>query len=421
MSSFDSLGLSPHLIRAVEGQNYTSPSPVQTLSIPEVIGGHDVAAEAQTGSGKTAAFVLPILERLSRSESRMPGCGVGVLVLAPTRELVMQVTHTFRVMGEFMSHAPKVLTVIGGASIGDQIAALRRGCEVVVATPGRLLHLIEDELIDLSAVHTLVLDEADKLLDAGFVDELNVLLDALPELRQNLLFSAPLPERVLSVCETVLKAPKVIRMDDHPVAVETIEQRVYKVDRDRRRALLQHLVRHEEWGQTLVFVATKKACDNLANKLRVNGFHATELHGGLQQSDRNFGLERFKSRNATIMVATDIAARGIDIPGLAVVVNYDLPRSPADYIHRIGRTGRAGESGMSVTFVNHETEAHLRLIEKKNRIALNRDEVAGFELSGEPLPKIKNAGPVKGKRKSKKDKLREQKANAEAVLSSSEQ
>ncbi len=418
MTSFDSLGLSPYMLRAIEAQNYTTPSPVQSLSIPEVLAGHDVAAEAQTGSGKTAAFVLPILERMSQSETR--SAAVSVLVLAPTRELALQVTDTFRVMGEFMSHAPKVLTVIGGASLGDQIRGLERGAEVVVATPGRLLHLIEDELIDLSALHTLVLDEADKLLDAGFVDELNVLLDALPKSRQNLLFSATLPERVLSVCEAVLTEPKVIRMDDHPVAVDTIEQRVYRVDSDRRRALLQHLIRSEEWGQTLIFVATQKACDNLANKLRVNGFHATELHGGLPQSDRIFGLERFKSRKANIMVATDIAARGIDIPGLAVVVNYDLPRSPSDYIHRIGRTGRAGESGVSVTLVNHETEAHLRLIEKKNRIELNRDEVSGFELSGDPLPKVKNAGPVKGKRKSKKDKLREQKANAEATLPSSE-
>jgi ATP-dependent RNA helicase RhlE len=416
MTTFDLLGLSPYLLRAVAAQNYTAPSPVQCLSIPEVLAGHDVAAEAQTGSGKTAAFVLPILELMSQSETR--SAAVSVLVLAPTRELALQVTDTFRVMGEFMSHAPKVLTVIGGASIGDQIRGVERGAEVVVATPGRLLHLIEDEFIDLSAVHTLVLDEADKLMDAGFIDELSVLLDALPSVRQNLLFSATLPERVLSVCETVLKEPRVIRMDDHPVAVDTIEQRVYKVDRDRRRALLQHLIRAEGWGQTLVFVATQKACDNLANKLRVNGFHATELHGGLAQADRIFGLERFKSRKANIMVATDIAARGIDIPGLAVVVNYDLPRSPADYLHRIGRTGRAGESGISVTFVNHETEAHLRVIEKKHQIALNRDEVTGFELSGEPLPRLKNPGPIKGKRKSKKDKLREQKANAEATSSS---
>lgn len=413
MTSFDGLALSAHLLRAVKAQGYATPSPVQQLTIPEVLAGHDVAAEAQTGSGKTAAFVLPVLERMSQAPDLAAQSGIGVLALAPTRELALQVAETFRVLGQFADSVPAVLSIIGGASIGDQIKGLNRGADIVVATPGRLLHLIEEHLIDLSAVHTLILDEADKLLDAGFVDELSRLLDALPEKRQNLLFSATLPQRVLSVCETVLEQPKVLRMDDHPVAVDTIEQRVYTVDRDRRRALLQHLMREESWGQTLVFVATKKTSDNLANKLRVNGFKATELHGGLAQADRTFGLERFKSGKANIMVATDIAARGIDIPGLAVVVNFDLPRSPADYIHRIGRTGRAGESGISVTFVDHETEAHLRLIEKKNRIELIRDQVSGFELTGEPLAIAKNAGPIKGKRKSKKDKLREQRAQAE--------
>ena len=410
MTAFDSLGLSPHLLRAVKAQDYISPSLIQALSIPEILAGHDVAAEARTGSGKTAAFVLPILERISQFSAERVAANIGVLALAPTRELALQIADTFRALGQFADQSPTVSSIIGGSSIAKQIRSLDRGTHIVVATPGRLLHLIEEGLIDLSEVHTLVLDEADKLMDVSFGEVLGLLLDMLPAKRQNLLFSATLPESVLSLCEAVLNTPKVVRMDDYPVAVDSIEQRVYRVDRDRRRALLQHLIREESWGQTLIFVATKKASGNLANKLRLNGFQATELHGDLQQSDRTFSLERFKSGRALIMVATDIAARGIDIPGLAVVVNFDLPRSPTDYIHRIGRTGRAGESGVSVTFVNHETEAHLRLIEKKNRIQLTRDEVTGYELSGSPLSRIKNSGPVKGKRMSKKDKLRERRS-----------
>lgn len=414
MTSFDSLGLSTHLLRAVEAQNYTVPSPIQVLSIPEILAGHDVAAEAQTGSGKTAAFVLPILERMSLPSPESAQSSIGVLALAPTRELALQVAETFRILGQFAERPPTVLSIIGGVSIDDQILALAGGTDIVVATPGRLLNLMEENIIELSEVHTLVLDEADKLMDEGFSDELNLLLEALPSKRQNLLFSATLPEKVLSVCEKVLHDPKIVRMDDHLIPVDSIEQRVYQVDPDRRRELLQHLIQEESWGQTLIFVATKRACANLGNKLRLNGFQAAELHGGLDQEDRILSLDLFKSGKASLLVATDIAARGIDIPLLAFVVNFDLPRSPTDYIHRIGRTGRAEASGVSVTFVDHETEAHLCLIEKKNNITLVRQEIPGFELSGTAPKRIKGPAPTKGIRKSKKDKLRESRAAEEA-------
>jgi superfamily II DNA/RNA helicase len=344
---------------------------------------------------------------------------VRALILTPTRELALQIAEVSRVLSQHADSTlgesrPSVLSLIGGSSLQDQIRALKRRVDIVVATPGRLLHLIEEDVINLSDVDTLVLDEADKLLNADFIQELDLVLDEIPRGCQILLFSATLPPRVISICDEVLRDPHIIRIDEHPVSVETIDQRVYRVNRDQRRQLLQHLIHHESWGQTLVFVATQKACRNLTNKLNRNRVRAVELHGGLTQAHRVSNLERFTSKSARVMVATDIAARGIDIQGLDVVVNYDLPRAPADYIHRIGRTGRAGASGVSVTFVNHDTEAHLRLIEKKNRLSLSRDEVTGFELTDPPSPRAKGRGPIKGKRMSKKDKLRALRNKGEA-------
>ena len=419
MTSFDSLHLSPHLLRGVEAQGYITPTPIQSLCIPHILSGRDVAAEAQTGSGKTAAFLLPILERISQTPRDLERFHVRALILTPTRELALQIAEVSRVLSQYADSTlgesrPSVLSLIGGSSLQDQIRSLKRRVDIVVATPGRLLHLIEEDIINLSDVDTLVLDEADKLLNADFIQELDLVLDEIPRGCQILLFSATLPPRVISICDEVLRDPHIIRIDEHPVSVETIDQRVYRVNRDQRRQLLQHLIHHESWGQTLVFVATQKACRNLTNKLNRNRVRAVELHGGLTQAHRVSNLERFTSKSARVMVATDIAARGIDIQGLDVVVNYDLPRAPADYIHRIGRTGRAGASGVSVTFVNHDTEAHLCLIEKKNRLSLSRDEVTGFELTDPPSPRARGRGPIKGKRMSKKDKLRALRNKGEA-------
>jgi superfamily II DNA/RNA helicase len=407
MTSFDSLSLSTHLLRAVQAQAYDVPTPIQQRAIPEVIEGHDLAGEAPTGSGKTAAFVLPILEKMSLKTTESPKPSISVLTMAPTRELALQIAASFKTLGKFAKQPPRVLSIIGGTSISDQIESLYAGVDIVVATPGRLLDLMDREIIDISQVDTLVLDEADKLLDVGFNDELTILLNAIPPKRQTLLFSATLPPKLLDLCARIMHEHKVIRIDEESTTVDTIEQRVYQVDRLQRRLLLQHLMRAESWSQTLIFVATKKASTNLANKLRVNGFRATELHGDLEQPEREFALKRFKSGKVSILVATDLAARGIDIPLLGAVVNFDLPRAPADYIHRIGRTGRAGESGIAITFVDHDTEAHLRLIEKKNKLLLTRQQVPGFELSGPPPKPTKGGPPKKGKRKSKKDKLRE--------------
>jgi superfamily II DNA/RNA helicase len=413
--SFDSLGLSAHLLRAVQAQGYDAPTPIQQRSIPHILAGVDLAAEAQTGSGKTAAFVLPILHKMAADAAEPAPKTMGVLTITPTRELALQIAEAFKRLGQFAEPPPKVLSVIGGTSIDDQVSALAGGVDIVVATPGRLLDLLEREALDASRVHTLVLDEADKLLDVGFNDELTVLLSALPSQRQNLLFSATLPQKVLNMSARVLNEPTVVRIDEQHTPVATIDQRVYQVDREKRRQLLQHLLKTEPWGQTLIFVATQRGAANLAKKLRVDGFKATEIHGGLEQADRSFALKRFKSGKARIMVATDIAARGIDIPLLGAVVNFDLPRAPVDYIHRIGRTGRAGESGIAVTFVDHETETHLRLIEKKNHLMLTRRQVPGFELRESSIEKVKGPPPKKGRRKSKKDKLREQQQQQQEV------
>lgn len=406
MTSFHLLGLPEHLLRAVKAQEYLQPTPIQSRAIPLVADGQDVAAEAPTGSGKTAAFVLPILSWLCARSPPASPAPVRVLVLAPTRELALQVAASFRALSRSAPYTPRVLAIIGGEPIRNQIDTLSLGVSVVVATPGRLLDLVASDDIDLSSVQTLVLDEADRLLEAGFAAELDRLLACAPAERQTLLFSATLPQKVLELAERVQRSPSIVRIDEQPRAAVGIEQRVYEVNRDRRRMLLQHLVQAEEWKRTLVFVATKKATENLAAKLRKAGLRASALHGDLEQSERISVLGRFKRGGVAVLVATDLAARGIDVPLLEVVVNFDLPRSTRGYIHRIGRTGRAGEAGLAVSFVDHDSEAHLRLIEKKNHLTLSRQQVPGFERTGEAAKKVKGKAPVKGKRRSKKDKLR---------------
>ncbi len=415
MTSFRSIALPDHLLRAVQTQGYTAPTPVQLQAIPLILAGHDVAVEAQTGSGKTAAFVLPILADLCAiaSEAALTHettTAVRALTLVPTRELALQVAATFAALARFSPRKCRALAVIGGASIDQQTASLAAGVDIVVATPGRLLDLVARGDIDLTRVKTLVLDEADKLLDLGFKDELAELLSALPTDRQSLLFSATLPQRVLALGGIVMRNPTIVRVDDVPVSEASIRQRLLQVDRVKRRPLLQHLVRAESWRQTLVFVATQRATENLAAKLRVAGFTAVALHGGLDQDARNQALRRFRRGAVSMLISTDLAARGIDIPQLDAVVNFDLPRSSQTYVHRIGRTGRAGESGVAVSFVDHETELHFRLIEKQIQIWLPRERVLGFELTGEPPRRGTGGAPIKGKRKSKKDKLREQQA-----------
>ena len=410
--SFSALGLSDCLLHAVAAGGYVEPTAVQGAVIPVILRGGDVWARAATGSGKTAAYVWPILQGMEEGE-RPRGRFVRALVLVPTRELAVQVGEVFREDARHLRRAVKTMAVFGGVSINPQMIALGGGVDVLVATPGRLLDLLDHRAISLSKLATLVLDEADRLLEEGFREEVERVLALVPTRRQSLLFSATFPASVEALASDVLCDP--LRWDDgsevRSVAAPDILQRVIEVDVGRRTQLLRHLIETHGWSSVLVFVATKYATEHVARKLRQAGLVATAIHGDLSQGARREALEDFQAGRVQVLLATDLAARGIDIPRLPVVVNFDLPRSAVDYTHRIGRTGRAGESGLAISFVSASTHAHCRLIEKRHGVRLPREEVEGFEPVETEVP-VPPAGGVKGKRKSKKDKLREARARA---------
>ncbi|MBA5608128.1 DEAD/DEAH box helicase [Duganella sp. FT3S] len=416
--SFSSLGLAPSLINAVAEIGYQEPTAIQRAAIPAILGGQDVLGAAQTGSGKTAAFALPLLQSLldNRSGPRQ----LHGLVLVPTRELAAQVGEAIRRLAQHLTIPVKVSIVFGGVSINPQMMALRGGADIVVATPGRLLDLIDHNALKISRTAMLVLDEADRLLDLGFSEELARILELLPKQRQNLFFSATFPPDVQALADRMLHQPARIEVLSEPVSKPDIAQRAIVVDAPRRTQLLKHLILTHKWPRVLVFVATKYAAEHVADKLQRNGIRAAAFHGEFSQGARTEVLADFKASRLQVLVATDVAARGIDIARLPAVVNYDLPRSAVDYTHRIGRTGRAGESGVAVSFVSAETEAHFRLIEKRNGFLLPREQVAGFELKETAAPVAVASvtdtvnGGIKGKRKSKKDKLREAAARAAA-------
>lgn len=411
---FDSLNLPDYLLRALADLSYEAPTSIQEQAIPLVLAGHDLLAEAQTGTGKTAAFALPILKQLNEQPAKGPSPSVSVLVVVPTRELAQQVASAFQSYSRYAPRQVFTIALIGGESIDRQLRSLSDGVDVVVATPGRLLDIIERDGMDLAALDTLVLDEADKLLNLGFSEELHALLALLPEGRQNLLFSATLAPKIVELSGKFTKEPVRVSIA-HKEASPLVLQRVIEVDRERRRPLLQHLIATEAWPQVLVFVASKRSARNLASKLRGTGLSAAALHGDLEQSERTLVLREFKNKKQQVLVATDLACRGIDISELSCVVNYDLPRSPNDYVHRIGRTGRAGKSGVAISFVDHDAQDHFRLIEKRARVSVKREQVDGFTLSPPALTGKVGKAPTKGKRKSKKDKLREQAATLAAA------
>ncbi|WP_140630732.1 DEAD/DEAH box helicase [Methylibium rhizosphaerae] len=406
-SPFAALGLSAALVGAAVERGYGEPTPIQAAAIPLALQGRDVIGCARTGSGKTAAFALPLLHRL---DTRRPAWRrTYALVLVPTRELAMQVGETIQALSRRMAHPVKVAVLHGGVSINPQMLGLRGGAEVVVATPGRLLDLVDRHAVKLDDVNLLVLDEADRLLDEGFADELSRLTALLPARRQGLFFSATFAPAVQALADALLRDP--VRVDA-PAAPDAgpaaIEQHAVEVDPAQRTPLLRHLIEQGRWSRVLVFVATRYASDHVADKLRRTGIAAAAFHGDLSQGARNRVLADLRSGALRVMVATDMAARGLHIPDLGVVVNYDLPRSPVDYTHRIGRTGRAGATGLAVSFVSAATEAHFRLIEKRQRQRVTRERIAGFEPreASPPAPAPSNGG-IKGRRKSKKDKLRE--------------
>ena len=405
--SFNTLDLSTNIQNALQENNYTTPTPIQEKVIPLVLSKQDVMAKAQTGSGKSASFVLPILELWSHNipEGKAK---IKVLVLTPTRELTLQVADYFSTFGKYLARKPKVVSIIGGESIGDQLYAIQKGCDVLVATSGRFLDVLSKKQMNLSHIEYLVLDEADKMLNLGFSEELDLILESIPSKRQNLLFSATYPQKMLDIASKITTNPVEVSVEGETETVDKILQRVIEVNPENRGPLLRVLLKKEKWKSVLVFMANKRATDNIAAKFRKRGYLAESFHGDLTQEDRNHTLKQFKEKKVQVLFATDLVSRGLDIDDISCVLNYDLPRSPADYIHRIGRTGRAGKTGLAVTFIGHEEQAHFKLIEKRSGIKLTREQVEGFELTGDSPKKVKGLEPVKGKKKSKKDKLREQ-------------
>ncbi len=403
---FSSLNLSPALLSAIAERGYAAPTAIQAAAIPAILQGHDVVASAQTGSGKTAAFALPLLQQIAATPGVARGAirPTSALILVPTRELAAQVGETFATLSAHLTRRVKVAVVFGGVSINPQMMNLRGGADIIIATPGRLLDLIDHNALSISALTTLVLDEADRLLDLGFGDELRRILKLLPLSRQTLFFSATFPPAIEALAATMLRVPLRIETastDSKP----DIVQRAIHIDTTQRTQLLRHLLQDAAWSRVLVFVATKHAAEIVAEKLRKYTIKAEPFHGELSQGKRQQVLHDFKTKALRVMVATDVAARGIDITQLPVVVNFDLPRSAVDYTHRIGRTGRAGEPGLAVSFVSATTESHFRLIEKRQSFRVSREQIAGFEPMETGLV-IDSNGGVKGNRPSKKDKLR---------------
>ena len=427
---FASLGLSPALAHAAAELGFNSPTPVQAQAIPAVLRGTDVWACAQTGSGKTAAFALPALQRHQDAMLALHGSDHGprrvhTLIVVPTRELAAQVGEVLRSLGQNLAQPPRVAVVFGGVSINPQMMALRGGADMVVATPGRLLDLVAQNALKLARVQLLVLDEADRLLDLGFADELQRVLALLPTQRQTLLFSATFPDAVQALANGLLREP--IRIDiaavkageskESATSGATILQRAIAVEDKRRTQLLLQLVQQEGWERVLVFVATKYTAEHVAEKLYRAKVFATPFHGDLSQGARTQILDEFKNEPWQVVVTTDLAARGIDIAQLPVVVNYDLPRSAVDYVHRIGRTGRAGQSGLAVSFVMPASQAHWNLIEKRQHLSLPLETVPGFEPTEMAPPPVPGSGVggIKGQRPSKKDKLRAAQAAVDAA------
>ena len=377
--SFNGLGLSPELLRAVADQGYETPTPVQSAAIPLVLEGRDLLAGAQTGTGKTAAFVLPIIHRLheTRRDAGAARHQVRVLVVVPTRELAIQVEESVRTYG---AHRPiRSATVYGGVGFGPQVSKLRAGPEIVVATPGRLLDHLGQGTINLSSVEVLVLDEADRMLDMGFIRDIRKILAVLPPKRQNLLFSATFSDDITQLADGLLTNPAHVQVTPRNTTTELIDQLVIPVDRERKRDLLRELVALGRVSQALVFTRTKHGANRLAEQLRRDGIEAAAIHGNRSQSQRVKALSDFKEGRVAILVATDIAARGLDIEQLPHVVNFELPMVPEDYVHRIGRTGRAGIDGQAISLVCVDEAPLLRAIQGLLKRVIPSETIAGFE------------------------------------------
>jgi len=409
-ANFNELGIIPALLTRLTELDYQQATPIQAQAIPIILAECDLIAGANTGSGKTAAFVLPILQQIhaekSLSNKKVTANNVTALILVPTRELAMQVANSISSYALHLKGLIKTVAVFGGVSINTQMLALRGGTDILVATPGRLLDLISKNAIHLNQVKTLVLDEADRMLSLGFNDELSALLALLPANKQTLLFSATFPNKVQDLTQELLNKPVEIQLQSADAS--TLVQRVFTVNKGQKTALLAHLIKQHQWRQVLIFVNAKKNCHYLAKKLAKRGISAEVFHGDITQGARNRALEAFKAGKIDVLIATDIAARGLDIEKLPVVINFNLPRSPLDYMHRIGRSGRAGEVGLALSLIDYEDYHHFKIIEKKNKIRLEREQVAGFEAdevidrdvlaANKPMAKPEGSGKKKRKK-----------------------
>ncbi|MEH6471413.1 MAG: DEAD/DEAH box helicase [Halopseudomonas sp.] len=396
---FSALGLDQALIDAITERGYTEPTPIQKAAIPAILAGQDVMAGAQTGTGKTAAFALPILQQLGLSEQSLDAKrSPRALILTPTRELAQQVFQSLLNYGQ--GSALTSALVYGGASINTQMAALAAGVDVLVATPGRLLDLINRGAADLSQLQHLVFDEADRMLDMGFIDEIKRILKTVPAARQTLLFSATFDQAIFDLSKTLLRSPQLIEVDARNTAAIQVEQIVYAVDANRKRELISHLIGAKNWHQVLIFTRTKQGADKLANAMCLDGLKTESIHGDKSQGARERALESFRQGDTRVLVATDVAARGLDIDQLKYVINHELPFNAEDYIHRIGRTGRAGGSGLAISLLSTEENYLLEEIEAILNTSLLPQWLAGYEpdLSKEPVNSGKNSRTAQKKR-----------------------
>jgi len=375
--SFKNLGLSDELLNTIQKEGYSEATPVQERAIPLINKGIDILAGAQTGTGKTAAFALPILNRLQQSKSKRKK--VSALILTPTRELAAQVNNSFRTYGTALPF--KTIEIFGGVSMRPQKSKLKKGVDIVVATPGRLLDHLSQKTIDLSEVKVFVLDEADRMLDMGFKRDIEKVIKQLPEKRQNLLFSATFPREIKRLASRLLDSPKKIQVATENSTVEKVKQQVYPVDHSRKRELLIHCIKENNWFQVLVFIKTKRAADKLSRQLNKKNIQSNAIHGNKTQAARTRALESFKKGEIQVLVATDVAARGLDIDLLPVVINFNLPMVAEDYIHRIGRTARAGKEGEAISLVCAEEFNLLSDIERLLKFRIPREDIEGFETT----------------------------------------
>jgi ATP-dependent RNA helicase RhlE len=399
--SFEPLGLCPELLRAIAAQGYTTPTPIQTQAIPVIFEGCDLLAGAQTGTGKTAAFALPVVQRLSEKIPPEKRRRPRALVLVPTRELAAQVSEKMQYYGRRLSL--RSMKIYGGVNIQAQIERLHRGIDILVATPGRLLDHAERETVNLSRIEFLVLDEADRMLDLGFIDDILRVASYLPENRQTMLFSATYSRSIKDLADELLHQPRRIEVERRNITADAVTQVIYPVERGRKREMLSHLIRKGNWNQVLVFVRTRYGADKLTDELLFNGIKAAAIHSNKSQSIRTRTLAEFKRGELRVLVATDVAARGLDIERLPHVVNYDLPQVPEDYVHRIGRTGRAGEEGVAISFLCPEEQPLLQAIEKLLKYAIPQQIIAEFpQIAVKRGVKAKAARTASGLAKTKK-------------------